>query len=101
MTGNRLINGQDQAIFTSTRTLLGECRSMSKLFAESFGTFWLVFSGCGSALFAAGVADVGIGYVGVSLASRPNMTKADCLSGHRTTLRLSMPVSPIPSALAR
>lgn len=41
---------------------------MSKLFAEAFGTFWLVFGGCGSALFAAGVADVGIGYVGVSLA---------------------------------
>ena len=41
---------------------------MFKLFAEAFGTFWLVFGGCGSALFAAGVADVGIGYVGVSLA---------------------------------
>lgn len=41
---------------------------MSKLFAEAFGTFWLVFGGCGSALFAAGVADVGIGYVGVAFA---------------------------------
>lgn len=43
--------------------------TMSKrLSAEAFGTFWLVFGGCGSALLAAGVPDVGIGYMGVSLA---------------------------------
>lgn len=36
--------------------------------AEFIGTFWLVFGGCGSALLAAGVADVGIGWLGVSLA---------------------------------
>ena len=41
---------------------------MKKLFAEFFGTFWLVFGGCGSAIFAAGIADVGIGFVGVALA---------------------------------
>ncbi|MCA1966174.1 MAG: aquaporin Z [Flavobacterium sp.] len=41
---------------------------MRKLFAEFFGTFWLVFGGCGAAVFAAGVPDIGIGLVGVSLA---------------------------------
>ncbi len=41
---------------------------MKKLFAEFFGTFWLVFGGCGSALFAAGYPEIGIGFVGVSLA---------------------------------
>ncbi len=41
---------------------------MKKLSAEFFGTFWLVFGGCGSAVLAAGFADVGIGFVGVSLA---------------------------------
>jgi aquaporin Z len=41
---------------------------MKRLGAEFVGTFWLVFGGCGSAIFAAGIAGVGIGYLGVSLA---------------------------------
>ena len=41
---------------------------MKKLFAEFFGTFWLVFGGCGSALFAAGIPSLGIGFAGVALA---------------------------------
>lgn len=41
---------------------------MKKYFAEFFGTFWLVFGGCGSAVFAAGVPDIGIGLAGVSIA---------------------------------
>ncbi len=41
---------------------------MKKLFAEFFGTFWLVFGGCGSAIFAAGIPELGIGFVGVALA---------------------------------
>jgi len=41
---------------------------MKKLFAEFFGTYWLVFGGCGSALFAAGIPNLGVGFVGVSLA---------------------------------
>ena len=41
---------------------------MKKLFAEFFGTFWLVFGGCGSAIFSAGIPDLGIGFMGVSLA---------------------------------
>jgi aquaporin Z len=41
---------------------------IKKLVAEGFGTFWLVFGGCGSAVFAAGFPEVGIGLLGVSLA---------------------------------
>lgn len=41
---------------------------MKKYFAEFFGTFWLVFGGCGSAIFAAGIPELGIGYAGVALA---------------------------------
>ena len=36
--------------------------------AEFFGTFWLVFGGCGSAVLAAAFPNVGIGLLGVSLA---------------------------------
>lgn len=39
-----------------------------RLFAELFGTFWLVLGGCGSAVLAAGFPEVGIGLLGVSLA---------------------------------
>jgi aquaporin Z len=45
---------------------------MRKLAAEAFGTFWLVFGGCGSAVLAAAfggpASNLGIGFVGVSLA---------------------------------
>ena len=36
--------------------------------AEAIGTFWLTFAGCGSAVIAASVPQVGIGLLGVSLA---------------------------------
>lgn len=39
-----------------------------QLMAETIGTFWLVFGGCGSAILAAGFPELGIGFVGVSLA---------------------------------
>ena len=39
-----------------------------RLLAEGFGTFWLVFGGCGSAVLAAGFPGLGIGFVGVALA---------------------------------
>lgn len=41
---------------------------MKKLLAEFIGTFWLVLGGCGSAVLAAGIPEIGIGLVGVSLA---------------------------------
>jgi aquaporin Z len=39
-----------------------------RLGAEFFGTFWLVLGGCGSAVLAAGVPDLGIGFAGVAFA---------------------------------
>jgi aquaporin Z len=36
--------------------------------AEFFGTFWLVFGGCGSAVLAAAFPNLGIGFLGVSFA---------------------------------
>jgi len=40
----------------------------AKLVAECLGTFWLVLGGCGSAVLAAAFPELGIGFVGVSLA---------------------------------
>ncbi|CAK7062529.1 aquaporin Z [Pseudomonas sp. S 311-6] len=39
-----------------------------RLGAELFGTFWLVFGGCGSAILAAAYPELGIGFAGVALA---------------------------------
>lgn len=39
-----------------------------KYAAEMVGTFWLTFGGCGSAVLAAAFPELGIGFVGVSLA---------------------------------
>ncbi len=41
---------------------------MKKLVAEFIGTAWLVLGGCGAAVLAAGIPNIGIGLVGVSLA---------------------------------
>jgi len=39
-----------------------------RLSAEFFGTFWLTFAGCGSAVLAAAFPSLGIGFLGVSFA---------------------------------
>ncbi len=42
--------------------------NINRAVAEFFGTFWLVFGGCGAAVYAATFPTVGIGFLGVSLA---------------------------------
>lgn len=42
--------------------------SLKRYAAEFFGTFWLTFGGCGSAVLAAAYPQLGIGFAGVSLA---------------------------------
>lgn len=55
---------------------------LKKTAAEFFGTFWLVFGGCGSALFAATFPQSGIGFVGVALAFGLTVLTIACAVGH-------------------
>ncbi len=57
-----------------------------KLFAEFFGTAWLVFGGCGAAVLAAAFPGLGIGFVGVALAF--GLTVAHHVLRHRPHLRM-------------
>ncbi|HSV89506.1 MAG TPA: aquaporin, partial [Nitrospiraceae bacterium] len=65
----------------------------NRLVAEAIGTFWIVFAGCGSALLAGGVPQLGIGVFGIAFAFGLSVVTMVYAIGHISGAHLNPAVS--------
>jgi aquaporin Z len=88
-----VLKGHENSVEIGAQIYKPNFITMKKLVAEFIGTLWLVLGGCGSAVLAAGFPELGIGFVGVSIAFGLSVLTMVYSIGHISGCHLNPAVS--------